>query len=154
MPSRNLILLMLVLSCVFSSASYGDDYQFTLVDLEKTEKPLIQSMLEHRVIAEKKNQQIFVQITAEWCTPCKKLRASMDDIMLRRAFNGTYIVRVDADIWEDELPEINIDLKAVPVFYALSEEGKATSYTINGGAWGEDIPKNMAPPLFDYFTGR
>jgi hypothetical protein len=42
----------------------------------------------------------------------------------------------------------------IPVFYALNSAARPTGKTINGGAWGEDIPKNMAPPLKIYFRAN
>ncbi|HET8698172.1 MAG TPA: thioredoxin family protein [Gammaproteobacteria bacterium] len=42
----------------------------------------------------------YVQITAEWCGPCKALRASLGDPLMRDAFAGTYIVQVDYDAWK------------------------------------------------------
>jgi len=94
----------------------------------------------------------FVQITAEWCEPCKKLRASLDDPLMRDAFAGTYVIRVDFDAWQAELKAGGFDHPAIPVFFAVDERARPTGPLIDGGAWGEDIPRNMAPPLKGFFT--
>jgi thiol:disulfide interchange protein len=39
----------------------------------------------------------FLELTAEWCAPCKALRASFDDPLMQDAFAGTYIIQVDVD---------------------------------------------------------
>lgn len=94
----------------------------------------------------------FVQITAEWCVPCKKLRASLGDSLMQDAFAGTYIIRVDADAWKNELKKAGFDHPAIPVFFAVDAKVRPTGAKIDGGAWGEDIPANMAPPLKRFFT--
>jgi thiol-disulfide isomerase/thioredoxin len=94
----------------------------------------------------------FVQITAEWCGPCKKLRASLGDPLMRDAFAGTYLIQVDVDAWRRELKAAGFDHPAIPVFVAVDDLARPTGAKIDGGAWGEDIPKNMAPPLKRFFT--
>ena len=61
----------------------------------------------------------FLQITAEWCVPCKKLRASLGDPLMQDAFAGTYIIRVDADAWKTELKKAGFDHPAIPVFFTV-----------------------------------
>jgi len=94
----------------------------------------------------------FVQITAEWCVPCKKLRASLGDPLMQDAFAGTYIIQVDADAWKAPLKQAGFDHPAIPVFFAVDASAKPTGAKIDGGAWGEDIPVNMAPPLKRFFA--
>ena len=94
----------------------------------------------------------FLQITAEWCVPCKKLRASLGDPLMQDAFAGTYIIRVDADAWKRQLKKAGFDHPAIPVFFAVDAKAKPTGAKIDGGAWGEDIPPNMAPPLKHFFS--
>lgn len=93
----------------------------------------------------------FVQLTAEWCGPCKALRASLGDPLMREAFAGTYIIQVDFDAFESELKAGGFDSPAIPVFYAVDADAKPTGAKIDGSAWGEDIPRNMAPPLGKFF---
>lgn len=93
----------------------------------------------------------FVQLTAEWCGPCKRLRASLGDPLMREAFAGTYIIQVDVDAWKQELERAGFDHPAIPVFFAVDGIAHPTGEKIDGGAWGEDIPQNMAPPLGGFF---
>ena len=94
----------------------------------------------------------FVQITAEWCGPCKRLRASLDDPLMREAFAGTYIIQVDFDAWEQPLKAAGFVNEGIPVFFAVDASARPTGEKIDGGAWGEDIPRNMAPPLGRFFA--
>jgi thiol-disulfide isomerase/thioredoxin len=104
------------------------------------------------VLAAQLGKVPFVQMTAEWCGPCKKLRASLDDPLMRDAFAGTYLIQVDVDAWKAQLKAAGFDHPAIPVFFAVDELARPTGALIDGGAWGEDIPPNMAPPLKGFFT--
>jgi hypothetical protein len=96
----------------------------------------------------------FVQITAEWCGPCKALRASMGDALMQDAFQGTYIIVLDMDAWKPQLKPAGLESNFVPNFFAMNASARPTGKTINGGAWGEDIPRNMAPPLKKFFRAN
>jgi thiol:disulfide interchange protein len=110
------------------------------------------SLLEREVTnAAAQHRVPFLQITAEWCVPCKKLRASLGDPLMQDAFAGTYVIRVDSDAWKTELKNAGFDHPAIPVFFAVDSNARPTGAKIDGGAWGEDIPANMAPPLKRFF---
>ncbi len=49
--------------------------------------------------------------------------------LMTAAFEGVQIIELDVDDW-----------------------GKTKGPTINGGAWGDNVPKNMAPPLTKFFA--
>jgi hypothetical protein len=65
------------------------------------------------------------------------------------AFTGTYIIEADVDDWG--FPPKGWRFDGIPVFFALGPDGKPTGEKIDGSAWGENIPENMAPPLKDFF---
>jgi hypothetical protein len=39
------------------------------------------------------------------------------------------------------------------VYFKLDENGNQTGEVIDGGAWGEDIPENIAPVMDKFFHG-
>ena len=94
----------------------------------------------------------FVQITAEWCGPCKRLRVSLGDPLMRDAFAGTDLIQVDFDAWEEPLKAAGFVNEGIPVIFAVDASARPTGEKIDGGAWGEDIPQNMAPPLGRFFS--
>jgi thiol-disulfide isomerase/thioredoxin len=142
---QKLLFLLLI-----STSLFADD--FTILEEKKGEIKLLTLMQAHVKKAQELKQKLFIQITATWCGPCKRLQAAMPDDLMQDAFAGTYIVKLDADEWEDDFSQINIKINAVPVFFKVDADGKATDYTVNGGAWAEDIAINMAPPLKAYFN--
>lgn len=125
-----------------------------VVVLEPGQGKLV-GLLEREVKAAAEAHRVpFLQITAEWCGPCKKLRASLGDPLMQDAFAGTYIIRVDADAWTTQLKQAGFDTAAIPVFFAVDATAHPTGARIDGGAWGEDIPANMAPPLKRFFGAQ
>ena len=64
-------------------------------------------------------------------------------------FKGMYIIQADVDSWG--FPPEGWDFDGIPIFYALDADGKPTGATVDGNAWGENIPENMAPPLKAFF---
>jgi thiol-disulfide isomerase/thioredoxin len=101
--------------------------------------------------AKAQNLTPVVEITAPWCGPCQELKASMDDPLMKDAFAGTYIIHVDNDTWKPQFAAAGLDVKGIPAFFLLDDDGKAVA-RIDGGAWEENIPKNMAPPLKTFFN--
>ena len=78
--------------------------------------------------------------------------------MMRDAFTGTYIIRLDVHDWgapgtESLLEGSGIALNQCPVFFAIDADGAASGRKIGGGAWEANIPCNMAPPLKAFFQG-
>lgn len=98
-----------------------------------------------RSAARKDGRCAVAQVYADWCGPCRALRASMDDPRMQDAFAGVHLVQLELDAWDPQLraqkPEINL-----PSLYEIREDGTLGQH-IDGGAWGSDVPENMAPPL-------
>jgi thiol-disulfide isomerase/thioredoxin len=156
MTSRDLLRTMapLVLASAFAWAGAHAAEPVKLVVLERAQGRL-EDLLEREVhIAAAVGRLAYVQITAEWCGPCKALRASLGNPLMRDAFAGTYIVQVDYDAWKPQLEAAGFSGQAIPVFYAVDAHAHPTGAKIDGGAWGEDIPRNMAPPLTRFFTAE
>lgn len=104
--------------------------------------------------ARARNLRSFLELRAEWCKPCKQLEASMNDSRMTEAFAGTYLISIDIDEWTGKLDTIDVSADSIPVFYELDEQGKPTGRKIDGGAWDENIPANMAPPLKAFFAAK
>ncbi len=97
------------------------------------------------------------EFDATWCPPCQAIKEALDaknELMLK-AYAGTYIIKMDVDEWgwtEKGVQDFEFD--GIPVYFKLDAQGKQTGEVIDGNAWGENIPENMAPPMDKFFHGK
>ncbi len=85
--------------------------------------------------AQQEQKKIFVFISTEDCTWCKKLEATTfrDDAIVKRLeadYRSVHVTR-DKDVYPAELKAV-----VVPMCYFLTAEGKVIDYT--RGYWGSD----------------
>jgi thiol:disulfide interchange protein len=105
--------------------------------------------------AKHENLKPFVQFTAVWCGPCRELQACMDDPLMAEAFAQTFIIQINADDFSDkQFAAAGFTLDGIPAFFELDEQGKPTGRVVDGGAWEENIPANMAPVLRKFFNNE
>jgi thiol-disulfide isomerase/thioredoxin len=99
----------------------------------------------------------IVEFDATWCPPCQAIDQglqSKNELMLQ-AYAGTYIIKLDVDEWgwgDSSLHDFDFD--GIPVYFKLDAQGHPTGETIDGDAWGDNIPENIAPPMDEFFHGE
>ena len=104
--------------------------------------------------AEAAHLKPYAFLHAEWCGPCKAIeKTHTADPKMVAAFKGTAIALIDIDAADPKaLEAAGMKSDVIPVFYKLDAAGKPTGEKIDGGAWGDNIPDNMAPPLAAFFA--
>ena len=69
------------------------------------------------------------------------------------AFAPAHIIAIDADAFDSkQIEAAGMKLVVLPIFYRLDDKAHPTGDSIDGGAWGDNIPDNMAPPLAAFFA--
>lgn len=98
-----------------------------------------------------------VEFDATWCPPCQVIDEGLrtSNELLLDAYAGTYIIKLDVDEWgwgNSDLHDFDFD--GIPVYFKLDAQGQPTGKTIDGNAWGDNIPENIAPPMDEFFHGE
>lgn len=141
-------------STTTTSAAVDD---FTVVDVKGNGRSIDEVLAAEAAKAKAEGRQPYAEFSASWCPPCMAIKHTLEahDPQMVAAFEGTYVIRLDADEWTTkQLQGSGMSTDTIPVFYALDEKGKANGRTIDGGAWGDNVPENMAPPLGAFFHAK
>jgi thiol-disulfide isomerase/thioredoxin len=107
--------------------------------------------------AEVLRQMPVVEFDATWCPPCRAIDAAIEskNELMINAYRGTYIIKLDVDEWGWKDSKVqDFWFNAIPIYFKLNSEGQQTGEVIDGGAWGEDIPENIAPVMDAFFHGK
>lgn len=129
---------------------------FTQVRLHPKDGELSEMLATEAEKATKEGLLPIVEFDADWCPPCQAISKYLDaeNALMLNAYDGTYIIKLDVDEWGWEDGKIgDFTVEAIPVYFKLDGQGKPTGEMIDGGAWNEDIPENIAPVMDDFFHG-
>ena len=99
-------------------------------------------------------QMPVVEFDATWCPPCIAIDTALEsrNALMLKAYAGTYIIKLDVDEWGwDNGGFQDFRFDGIPVYFKLDSHGQQTGEVIDGSAWGEDIPENIAPVMDKFF---
>jgi hypothetical protein len=131
--------------------------EFTIVRLRPGDGNLQTLLAEEAQKAVELGLMPVVEFDATWCPPCQVIDEGLKtgNELLLKAYAGTYIIRMDVDEWgwgDSNLHDFAFD--GIPVYFKLDAQGQPTGEVIDGNAWGENIPENIAPPMDEFFHGE
>lgn len=129
----------------------------TVVRLHPEEGDLQTLLAQEAQKATALGQTPVVEFDATWCPACKAIDRGLKskNKQLLKAFAGTYIIKLDVDEWgwgDSDLHDFDFD--GIPVYFKLDAQGHPTGEVIDGNAWGDNIPENIAPPMDEFFHGE
>jgi len=131
--------------------------EFTIVRLHPQAGDLQSMLADESKKATALEQMPVVEFDATWCPPCIAIDTAIEsrnELMLK-AYAGTYIIKLDVDEWGwDNGGFQDFRFDGIPVYFKLDSQGHQTGEVIDGGAWGEDIPENIAPVMDEFFHGE
>ncbi len=130
---------------------------FTTVRLHPQDGDLHTMLAQEAQKAIALGQMPIAEFDATWCPPCQAIEEglrSKNELMLK-AYAGTYIIKLDVDEWgwtDSGVQDFKFD--GIPVYFKLDAQGQQTGQVIDGNAWGDNIPENIAPPMDKFFHGK
>lgn len=140
-----------------SAATVSASDSFTIVRLHPSDGDLQTLLASEAQKATALGQMPVVEFDATWCPPCKAIDQGLKEKnqLMVDAYAETYIIKLDVDEWgwgDSELHDFEFD--GIPVYFKLDANGKSTGETVDGDAWGDNIPENMAPVMDKFFHGE
>jgi len=127
---------------------------FNVVEVHPDSGNLRDLLREHSRRAEALNLKPFVELTADWCEPCQRLHQGMSEAKMVEAFRGTYIIRVDTDLWGKDVGLAGMRSRSIPAFHALSPSGLAVGRSIDGESWTDTTSEVISPILGRFFMNQ
>jgi thiol:disulfide interchange protein len=117
-------------------------------------KSLSDQLVAQLAAARQSGKKAYAYLHAAWCEPCVQIEKTRGvDPKMKAAFAPAYIIAIDIDkVDAKQVEALGMKGSVIPIFYRLDASGRATGDSIDGGAWGDNIPDNMAPPLAAFFA--
>jgi thiol-disulfide isomerase/thioredoxin len=91
---------------------------------------------------------------ARWCPACQEIARLLDeeDPLMMDAFRGIYLIRLDSDQWLSQAKRAGFDVPYIPAFFNLDHDGRPVGQGMDGNAWPDLTPRQVAPLLKAFFN--
>lgn len=125
----------------------------TVVDVGVDARTLAEELAKQRAAAYEIGEKVLVMTTRDLCEPCRGVDRSLSDPLTQTALRSVRLVRVDIDVFQEDLDELKIPRHRFPGFFLLAPD-LGPQDGIDGGEWDDDIPRNIAPVLGAFVRGQ
>ncbi|UQA58760.1 DUF4190 domain-containing protein [Polyangium aurulentum] len=125
----------------------------TVVDVGAQVTSLSQELARQRADASTVGETVLVMTTRDQCQPCQRISDSLRDPLMQTALAKVRLVRVDIDVFKEDLDALKMPYKRYPSFFLLALDLFPRD-AIDGGEWDEDVPQNIAPVLGAFVRGK
>ncbi|MBL8942743.1 MAG: hypothetical protein JNK45_06340 [Myxococcales bacterium] len=119
----------------------------TIVELDAQAGPLEDQLTAIAARAKREGRPATVELWAGWCPPCKKLDRLLAGGTVADALRGTILVRVDVDMFDDELNALGFTAPQIPSMYRLDDRGRPRGKPLSGADWTKRTEPEIAAAL-------
>jgi hypothetical protein len=127
--------------------------QITVVDVGVSTAALSEELARQRAEASSAGETMLVMTTAGRCDPCRGVDRSLADPLMQTALSRVRLVRVDLELFHEDLDALKIPHRRFPGFFLLALD-LTPKDGIDGGEWDDDIAVNIAPVLGAFVRGK
>lgn len=125
----------------------------SIVDIGVDVSVLSEELAKQRAEAYAQGEKVLVMTTSDPCEPCRGVDRALGDPLMQTALRSVRLVRVDIDLFKEDLDQIKVPRRLYPGFFLLSPD-LSPQDGINGGEWDDDIARNIAPVLGAFVRGQ
>ncbi|WP_437594544.1 DUF4190 domain-containing protein [Sorangium sp. So ce1000] len=125
----------------------------SIVDIGVDVSVLSEELAKQRAEAYAQGEKVLVMTTSDPCEPCRGVDRALSDPLMQTALRSVRLVRVDIDLFKEDLDQIKMPRRLYPGFFLLSPD-LSPQDGINGGEWDDDIARNIAPVLGAFVRGQ
>jgi hypothetical protein len=123
-----------------------------VVDVGVAESALADALRTQQQLARDRGQTVVVMLTGRRCRPCRGVDEALSDPAMQVALDGVRLLRVDIEVFREEIDELGMPRDVYPSFFLLGPDLSPRD-AIHGGEWGADVADNIAPVIGAFVRG-
>jgi thiol:disulfide interchange protein len=104
------------------------------VQLEPVDGALLEQLVIEAARAYRAGRRPLVEMHAGWCHICRRVDAALAQPRAGAVLEDVVLIRVDTDVWADELRAAGLRSPTIPAFYPLDRRGKPGKH-LDGHHW-------------------
>lgn len=142
-----------VVSIVPRETTVHREGQIVVVDIGTLVPSLSEEVAKERAEASRAGDLMVVMTTRGECLSCRHFSNSLRHPLMQTALAHVRLVRIDVDVFEEDLSNLKIPHENLPGFFLLAPDLYPRD-GIDGGEWGSDLVMNVAPVVDAFVHGK
>ena len=125
----------------------------TIIEVDVQAGPLDAQLVAIAARASKEGRVAAVELWAGWCEPCKKFDRLVAAGTVSEALRGAILIRVDVDMFDDELTQLGFTAPQIPSLYRVDGRGRPKGKPLQGGDWARRSAPQISAALDAFLHG-